>query len=108
VPDVSYVSNERLRELEGFDLEVPPFAPNVAIEVLSPGWNRRRLEHKIGVYLAGGSELVIVVDPRTRTAHLHDATEERVVRGDEAIEHAALPGFSLGLPALFAVLERPR
>jgi Uma2 family endonuclease len=108
VPDVSYVSNERLRELEGFDLEAPPFAPNVAVEILSPGWNRRRLEHKIGVYLAGGSGLVIVVDPRARAAHLHDANGERVVRGDEAIEHGSLPGFSLGLPALFAVLERPR
>jgi Uma2 family endonuclease len=108
VPDVSYVSNRRLNELEGYDLEVPPFAPDVAVEVLLPGWSRKNLEHKIGVYLAGGSELVIVVDPRARTAHLHDATGERVVRGDEAIEHAALPGFSVGLPALFAVLERPR
>lgn len=78
------------------------------VEIRSPGWNRRRLAHKIGVYLAGGSELVIVVDPRARTAHLHDANGERVVRGGEAIEHAAMPEFSLGLPALFAVLERPR
>jgi hypothetical protein len=52
--------------------------------------------------------LVIVVDPPPREARLYDAGGERVVRGDEAIEHAALPGFSLDLPALFAVLERPR
>jgi len=108
VPDVSYVCNERLRELEGFDLESPPFAPNVAVEILSPGWSRKNLAHKVGVYLAGGSELVIVVDPRARTAHLHDASRERVLGGGEAIEHDALPGFSLALPALFAVLERPR
>lgn len=108
VPDVSYVANERLRELEGYDLEVPPFAPNVAVEILSPGWKRRHLEHKIGVYLAGGSELVIVVDPRAREVRLYDANGERAVRGEQAIEHAALPGFALGLRELFAVLERPR
>ena len=28
--------------------------------------------------------------------------------GADAIEHAAIPGFSLALPALFGVLERPR
>jgi Uma2 family endonuclease len=107
-PDISYVSYERLRDLEGYDLEAPPFAPDVAIEILSPGWRRHHLEHKIGVYLAGGSELVIVVDPPAREARLHDASGERTVRGDEPIAHVALPGFSLALPALFGVLDRPR
>jgi Uma2 family endonuclease len=108
VPDISYVSYERLRDLEGYDLELPPFAPDVAVEILSPGWRRSYLEHKIGVYLAGGSELVIVVDPPAHEARLHDASGERTVRGDEPIVHPALPGFSLTLPALFGVLERPR
>ena len=108
VPDISYVSYERLRDLDGYDLELPPFAPDVAVEIVSPGWRPPYLEHKIGVYLAGGSELVIVVDPASREARLCDAGAERVVRTDEAIEHAALPGFSLALPDLFAVLERPR
>jgi hypothetical protein len=52
--------------------------------------------------------LVIVIDPPERAARLHDAGGERIVRGDEAIAHPALPGFSLTLPALFAVLDRPR
>jgi Uma2 family endonuclease len=108
VPDISYVSYERLRDLEGYDLELPPFAPDVAVEILSPGWRRAYLEHKVVVYLAGGSQLVIIVDPAEREVRLHDARGERAVRGDEAIEHPALPGFSLALPALFAVLERPR
>ena len=107
-PDISYVSRERLRDLEGDDLELPPFAPDVAVEILSPGWRRSHLEHKIGVYLAGGSQLVIVVDPAAREVRLHDADGERTVRGDEPIAHAGLPGFSLSLPALFGVLERPR
>jgi Uma2 family endonuclease len=108
VPDISYVAYERLRDVDGYDLELPPFAPNVAVEILSPSSRRSHIDHKIDVCLAGGSELVIVVDPPPREARLYDAGGERVVRGDEAIEHAALPGFSLDLPARFAVLERPR
>ena len=107
VPDVAYVSYVRLRGLEGDDLELPPFAPDVAVEILSPGWRSTHLEHKIGVYLGGGSSLVIVVDPRQREVVLRDASGIRTVRSNEAIEHAALPGFSLPLIDMFAVLEVP-
>src|SRR5947209_18307452 len=36
VPDLAYVSKERLAGLEGMDLQAPPLAPDVAIEILSP------------------------------------------------------------------------
>ncbi|HEX3467537.1 MAG TPA: Uma2 family endonuclease [Candidatus Elarobacter sp.] len=107
VPDVSYVSYERLRDLEGDALELPPFAPDVAVEVLSPGWRAAYLEHKVAVYLAGGSLLVIVVDPAQREARLYDANGMCAVRENEVIEHSALPGFALPLTELFAVLQRP-
>jgi Uma2 family endonuclease len=108
VPDISYVSHERLADLEeGLDLEVPPFAPDVAVEILSPGDRKRRLDHKIAVYLASGGSLVIVVDPRDHSVRLHDAHRVRVLHGDEVIEHPAMPGFSLSLPRLFAALDRP-
>jgi Uma2 family endonuclease len=108
VPDISFVSHERLADLEeGLDLEVPPFAPDVAVEILSPGDSKRRVEHKIGIYLATGSSLVIVVDPRDRSVRLHDAQGVRVLRAGDVIEHPAMPGFSLPLPTLFAVLDRP-
>ena len=108
VPDVSYVSDARLAGLEGRELEAPAFSPDVAVEIRSPDDRARNLEHKIGVYLATGSSLVIVVDPRDRSVRLHDARGVRVLSGDDAIEHSALPGFSLTLPALFAPLDRRR
>jgi Uma2 family endonuclease len=108
VPDVSYVSDARLAGLEGRDLEAPPFSPDVAVEILSPDDRARDVEHKIAVYLATGASLVIVVDPRDRSVRLHDGSGVRVLRGDDVIAHAALPGFSLALPALFAPLERRR
>lgn len=106
VPDLAYVSKERLAGLEGADLQAPPLAPDVAIEILSPSRVQRHVEHKTGVYLAAGSALVIVIDSRDRTVRLHDAGGVHVLRGDDAIVHDALPGFSLALPVLFAALDR--
>ncbi|HWT06967.1 MAG TPA: Uma2 family endonuclease [Xanthomonadales bacterium] len=108
VPDVSYVSDARLAGLEGRELEAPAFSPDVAVEVLSPGDRARDLEHKIAVYLATGSSLVIVVDPRDGSVRLHDAGGVRVLRGNDLIAHPAMPGFALALPVLFAPLERRR
>jgi Uma2 family endonuclease len=108
VPDVAFVSNERLAGLEGTDLEAPPFAPDVAIEILSPGDRIQRVEHKIAVYLAGGAALVIIVDPSDRSVRLHGADGMRVLRRDDVIAHPALPGFALSLAELFAAADPPR
>jgi Uma2 family endonuclease len=107
VPDVAYVSNDRLRALSDEELEVPPFAPDVAVEILSPDDRRIDVDDKIDTYLRAGSSLVIVVDPQKRVVELHDPLA--TVRLDEgaAIEHAALPGFRYGVRDLFAVLRRP-
>jgi Uma2 family endonuclease len=108
VPDLAYVSYERLQGLEGHDLELPPFAPDVAFEILSPDDVARHVAHKIAVYLAAGAALVVVVEPRDRTVQLHDGLGERVLRGDDVLAHPALPGFALPLPALFAAADPPR
>ncbi|HEX3467538.1 MAG TPA: Uma2 family endonuclease [Candidatus Elarobacter sp.] len=106
VPDISYVSYARLDPLEGRDFDAPPFAPDVAVEIRSPGDRAHFIDHKIGVYLAGGATLVIVVDPADRSVRLHDAHETRLLHGDDVIVHPSLPDFRLTLHALFAVLER--
>ncbi|HEY4440628.1 MAG TPA: Uma2 family endonuclease [Candidatus Elarobacter sp.] len=108
VPDIAYVADERLEGLSGRDLELPPFAPNVAVEILSPDDVPAHVAHKIAVYLASGSELVIVVQPRDRTVRLHDHDGVRILGGADVVEHDALPGFSLPLASLFGVLDRRR
>lgn len=107
VPDVAYVSNDRLRMLSDEDLEVPPFAPDVAVEILSPDDIRVDVDDKVNTFLRAGSSLVIVVDPQKRVVELHDPLG--IARLDEGamIEHAVVPGFSYGVRELFAVLRRP-
>jgi Uma2 family endonuclease len=106
VPDVAYVSNNRLRPLSDEELEIPPLAPDVAVEILSPDDRRADVDDKIDVYLRAGSSLVIVVDPQQHVVELHDGAE--TVRLDETgvIEHWALPEFAYPVRELFAVLRR--
>ncbi|HZO95558.1 MAG TPA: Uma2 family endonuclease [Candidatus Baltobacteraceae bacterium] len=108
VPDVAFVTNERLRGLRGDELEMPLFSPDVAFEILSPRDEPERLRHKIEVYLSSGASLVAVVEPNDRSVALHDRDGVRILRGDEVLTHRALPEFALPLPELFAVADPPR
>jgi Uma2 family endonuclease len=106
VPDLAYISNDRLRPLGAEELEVPPLAPDVAVEILSPDDRRADVDDKIGTYLRAGSSLVIIVDPMRRDVELHD--QHGIERLDETgtIAHLALPGFSYPVRDLFAALKR--
>jgi Uma2 family endonuclease len=92
VPDVAYVSNERLRPLSDEEVEMPPLAPDV--------------DDKIRVYLRAGSSLVIVVDPQRRTVELHDTKSTKLLGEDDVIAHDALPAFAYPVQDLFSVLRR--
>jgi Uma2 family endonuclease len=102
VPDIAFVSYERLRGFSHDEIQAPMFAPNVAIEVFSPGDKRLDIASKIDVYLRAGCELVIVAYPKTRTMTLHDASSTTSLAADDSLRHAALPGFELPLRAFFA------
>jgi Uma2 family endonuclease len=108
VPDVAYMSKERLAGLEGRDLDAPPIAPDVAIEILSPGDRMPRVAHKIALYLATGASLVVIVDPSNRSVELHDASGTRILRHDDVIEHPSMPDFRLPLAVLFSALDVPQ
>lgn len=106
VPDVAYISNERLRPLNNEELQTPPLAPNVAVEILSPDDRRPDVDDKIRTYLQAGSSLIMVVDPKRRIIELHDSLATGYVDETGAVEHAALPGFCYPVRELFDVLKR--
>jgi Uma2 family endonuclease len=107
VPDLSFVRNERLRPFSDDEIQIPLLSPDVAFEILSPDDRPPDVEDKVGVYLSAGTELVVLVDPRTRTVTLVNAQSRRSLREGDVLEHPALPGFSLQLDRLFASLRRP-
>jgi Uma2 family endonuclease len=106
VPDVAYVSNERLRLLSDEELQVPPLSPDVAVEILSPGDRPIDVDDKVITYLRAGSSLVVVVDPGKRIVELHDRCGVARLNEHDTIEHASLPGFTYSVADLFAALRR--
>jgi Uma2 family endonuclease len=102
VPDVSYVAAERLRALTHEEKQAPPFAPTLAIEILSLGDRRADVESKIDVYLRGGSSVVLVVDTRKRTILVCDADGRTELGENDTLHHPALPDFTLSVSEFFA------
>jgi Uma2 family endonuclease len=79
-------------------------APDLAIEVASPGDTPPDLLRRVSQYLKAGSRVVWVVYPTAREVHVFEASGAvRVLRSGESLEAPELlPGFSLPLDELFA------
>jgi Uma2 family endonuclease len=101
VPDVAFLSYARVPYEDDEDAQVPVIAPDVAVEILSQGQTLENSHRRIAIFLACGAKLVVLIDPRAENAWLVDGAGVRVLGGDEAIEHPALPGFSLPLARCF-------
>ncbi|HTV73178.1 MAG TPA: Uma2 family endonuclease [Candidatus Acidoferrales bacterium] len=103
VPDIAYVSFGRLPESPGELREKPTIAPDIAVEILSPGDRMKTLATKIEMYLTYGSKLVIVVDPQERSVTFHEATGTRTVSHVQGIAVPdAYPHLRINLTELFA------
>lgn len=108
VPDVAFISDERLATLSEEEREKPPFAPDIAIEVRSPEDRAANVVRKTELYLAHGAMLVLNIDPHDRLIRLSSAGGERVLHSSDAIEHPAFPDLRIPVAAVFAPLDRGR
>jgi Uma2 family endonuclease len=99
-PDVGFVSRARVPD-------PPPrgyaeVAPDLAVEVLSPGDRPGEVLAKVADWLSAGSRLVWIVDPVRRFARVYraDGTED-VLGEDGALDgEDVLPGLSLPLSGI--------
>ena len=99
-PDVAFVRRERLPDPEptGF----PDLAPDLVVEVVSPGDRAGEILAKVADWLSAGTRLVWVVDPERRLARVYraDGTEQIVEETDRLLGGDVLPGFSCGLASI--------
>ncbi len=100
-PDVCFVQAARFendRVPEGF----PDLAPDLVVEVVSPGDSPRHVLDKVGEYLQAGTRLVWVIDPkRERAAVYRSLTAVRELRPEDALDgEDVVPGFSVPLVEL--------
>jgi Uma2 family endonuclease len=101
VPDVAYLSYERVAYEDKEGAQVPTVAPNVAVEILSEGQTFENSQRRIELFLTCGAELVILVNPRAQDAWLVDREVTRRLARHETVAHRALPEFSLLLRRCF-------
>lgn len=102
-PDVAFVSRARVEaigEIEGFW----PEAPDLAVEVISPGDAYADVEEKVFDWMDAGTKMVVVVNPRQRSVTVYKSptdifalTEADVLDGGDVV-----PGFKLAVREIFA------
>ena len=106
-PDVHVTSWVRLAAYDEAEGAFPRFAPDVAIEVVSPSNNPRELARKTAEYFANGARAVWIADPETRTVVIRRPGQaERVYAvGDILSGDPEIPGFACPVADIFAVLD---
>ncbi|WP_209332799.1 Uma2 family endonuclease [Lunatimonas salinarum] len=84
-------------------------APDLVVEILSPGNNKKELQHKYEVYEAAGVREYWVVHPDERTLLIYTLESEhyrssRLFTFGDRVASQALPGFELDLDEVFGGL----
>ena len=100
-PDLGFVPQARLADVptRGFI----PFAPDFAVEVVSPDDRPGAIAEKLAEYLAAGTRLVWIVYPAERSVAVHvpDAPPRYARTGETLDGGDVLPGLSLRVADLF-------
>jgi Uma2 family endonuclease len=99
-PDVGFVMLERAPK--PFGPGYVPFAPDLAVEVVSPGNDANEIHEKVLDYLKYGVRLVWVIYPESKTVFVHHPSGSKILTVDDMLEGAdVLPGFTLAVKDIF-------
>jgi len=101
-PDVAFVRRERVESVgdsEGFW----PGAPDLAVEVVSPGDRYTDVEEKVFDWLDAGARLVIVANPRKRLVTVYRSLTDVVVLTEADVLDGGdvVPGFAMSVKDIF-------
>ena len=101
-PDVAFVTRTRIEEageFEGFW----PCAPDLAVEVISPGDLYTDVEERVEEYLNAGARALWVVDPRRRTiTDYRSLTDITILTENDTLDGTdIIPGFSCNVAEVF-------
>ena len=107
VPDLTVVLKDRMPSGDARDTPYLRTAPDLAIEILSPGQSIRTFVEKILFYLLHGVRLIWIVDAEAEIVLVLRPGEESTELGvgDQLDGGDVLPGFNLDVGELFAQLR---
>ena len=102
-PDVSFVRRDRIPEA-GLPKGYWPGAPDLAVEVVSPGDTYAEVETKVEEWLNAGCGVVVVLNPRSHTATLYRSRTEvvRLLQSDDLDLRDVVPGFTCPVAKLMS------
>jgi Uma2 family endonuclease len=103
IPDVGFISRERLPKFTGKFISIPP---DLAIEIVSPSETADDISEKKNDYLKYGVRLVWIVYPKTKHVDIFYATSKDAIHTSADINgmlngEDVLPGFTLLVKDIF-------
>lgn len=106
-PDASFLSKARLKAGGGLIKGFFVGAPDLAVEVLSPGNTVEEIHDKIVEYFDSGSQLVWVIHPDEEyvLVYRHPQPSRLLLHTDSLEGEDVIPGFQLPLTELFRELD---
>jgi Uma2 family endonuclease len=101
-PDIAFIHKDHLPHQDPKEAYWPG-APDLAVEVVSPGDTLDEVDEKVQEWLDGGALMVWVVKPKSRSVTVHrSATDVKVLtESDELSGENVVPGFRCGVREIF-------
>jgi len=108
MPDVAFVRWEKFPSRRIPRKKTPRRAPDLAVEILSPGNTKAEMELKLQEYFRAGVRLVWYVDAKTQTARIFTSPTDVALIDCHGILDGrdVLPGFQLRLKDWFDKVPR--
>ncbi|MDJ1185223.1 Uma2 family endonuclease [Roseofilum casamattae] len=107
-PDISFFAKERLQGMTELPTGFLEGAPDLAVEILSPGNTVEETEAKITEYFDNGARLVWVISPTQHYVLVYRSAQEpdRLLKTIDALDgEEVIPGFTLPVADLFQQLS---
>lgn len=101
-PDIGFVTHERISQI-GITKKYFPGAPDLAVEVLSPGDTAEEIDEKVDQWLLAGAHAVWVVSPERRTVKVHHSLNDitLLTEADELDGGDVVKGFRCRVGEIF-------
>ncbi len=99
IPDVSFISWNRLPGGQVPKEPIPRLVPDLAVEVISRGNTKKEMDEKLREYFQKGVRLVWYVRPRSRVVDVYTSPDhfQRLTASAELDGGDVLPGFSVSV-----------
>lgn len=107
-PDIAFFAKERLQGMAVLPSGYLEGAPDLAVEVLSPGNTVEEIDDKLTEYFENGSRLVWLIHPTQHYVLVYRSAQEpdRLLKEKDSLDgEEVIPGFTLAIADLFQKLD---